>query len=92
VGQSMTVPACDSSHIMCWPQTGQAYLNSLMLRRKTFHIRVTSATHFLFSFVIKFTRRAGKAPNYNIQAPLHGRFRCKNLWAPAVFYGFNGAG
>ena len=26
----MTEPACDSSHIMCWPQTGQANLNSLI--------------------------------------------------------------
>jgi hypothetical protein len=23
------VPACDESHLMCWPHTGQAYLNSL---------------------------------------------------------------
>ena len=30
VGQSMTLPACDSSHIMCWPQMGHANLNSLM--------------------------------------------------------------
>src|ERR1022692_4726962 len=28
VGHSITVPACDESHIMCWPHTGQAYLNS----------------------------------------------------------------
>jgi hypothetical protein len=26
----MTEPLCDESHFMCWPQTGQAYLNSLM--------------------------------------------------------------
>ncbi len=31
VGHSITVPACDESHIMCWPHTGQANLNSLML-------------------------------------------------------------
>ena len=30
VGHSITVPACDESHIMCWPHTGQAYLYSLM--------------------------------------------------------------
>jgi hypothetical protein len=34
VGQSITVPACDESHLMCWPHTGQAYLNSLMLHGK----------------------------------------------------------
>jgi hypothetical protein len=38
VGHSMTVPACDESHLMCWPHTGQAYLNSLMAVAKTFHI------------------------------------------------------
>jgi hypothetical protein len=36
VGHSMTVPLCDESHIMCWPQTGQAYLNSLMATPKHF--------------------------------------------------------
>jgi len=36
VGQSMTVPACDESHLMCWPHTGQAYLNSLMTEAKHF--------------------------------------------------------
>jgi len=30
VGHSITVPACDESHFMCWPHTGHAYLNSLM--------------------------------------------------------------
>ena len=30
VGHSITVPPDDESHIMCWPQTGQANLNSLM--------------------------------------------------------------
>src|SRR5947208_804209 len=30
VGQSICVPACDESHLMCWPHTGQAYLNSLI--------------------------------------------------------------
>jgi argininosuccinate lyase len=39
VGHSITVPACDESHIMCWPHTGQAYLNSLMAVGITFHIR-----------------------------------------------------
>ena len=29
VGHSICVPACDESHLMCWPHTGQAYLNSL---------------------------------------------------------------
>jgi hypothetical protein len=32
VGHSITVPLCDESHFMCWPQTGHAYLNSLMAR------------------------------------------------------------
>jgi hypothetical protein len=36
VGQSITVPACDASQIICWPQTGHANLNSLMLRSKHF--------------------------------------------------------
>ena len=52
----MTEPACDSSHIMCWPQTGQAYLNSLMAAAQRFHIWVTWATHFLHRIVTKFTR------------------------------------
>src|ERR1017187_5252398 len=30
VGQSITEPACDESHLMCCPHTGHAYLNSLM--------------------------------------------------------------
>jgi hypothetical protein len=30
VGHSMVVPLCEASHRMCWPQWGQAYLNSLM--------------------------------------------------------------
>jgi hypothetical protein len=40
----MTVPACDESHRMCWPQTGQAYVYSLMAAAETFHIRKLSAT------------------------------------------------
>gem|GEM_PF-4899277 len=32
VGHSITEPPRDESHIMCWPHTGHAYLNSLMLR------------------------------------------------------------
>src|ERR1017187_8263094 len=36
VGHSITVPACDESHLMCWPHTGQAYLNSLMALLKHF--------------------------------------------------------
>jgi hypothetical protein len=32
VGHSIVVPLCDESHLMCWPQTGHAYLNSLMAR------------------------------------------------------------
>jgi hypothetical protein len=31
VGHSITVPLCDESHFMCWPHTGHAYLNSLMV-------------------------------------------------------------
>src|ERR1017187_5196078 len=30
VGHSITEPLCDESHLMCWPHTGQAYLNSAM--------------------------------------------------------------
>ena len=44
VGHSITEPACDESHFMCWPHTGQAYLNSLMAVPKTFHIRAPLAT------------------------------------------------
>src|SRR5271154_257761 len=36
VGHSICEPACDESHLMCWPHTGQAYLNSLMALRKHF--------------------------------------------------------
>jgi hypothetical protein len=32
VGHSITEPPWDESHIMCWPHTGHAYLNSLMLQ------------------------------------------------------------
>ena len=32
----MTAPACEESHLMCWPHTGQAYLNSLMATVKHF--------------------------------------------------------
>src|ERR1700722_10137905 len=31
VGHSIWVPDCDESHLICWPHTGQAYLNSLMI-------------------------------------------------------------
>jgi hypothetical protein len=34
---------------MCWPQTGHAYLNSLMAAGKAFHIRAAAATWFLRS-------------------------------------------
>jgi hypothetical protein len=45
VGHSMTEPPCDTSHIMCWPHTGQANLNSLMgFSAQTFHIRAALAT------------------------------------------------
>jgi hypothetical protein len=44
VGHSITVPLCDESHFMCWPHTGQAYLNSLMAAGKAFHIRAPAAT------------------------------------------------
>ena len=43
VGHSIVVPLCDESHLMCWPQTGHAYLNSLMAAGKAFHIRVSAA-------------------------------------------------
>jgi hypothetical protein len=46
VGQTIIVPDCDESHLMCWLQTGQAYLNSLM-RHATFHICPPAATHIL---------------------------------------------
>jgi hypothetical protein len=46
VGHSITVPLCDESHFMCWPQIGHAYLNSLMAAGKAFHIRAASATWF----------------------------------------------
>jgi hypothetical protein len=46
VGHSIVVPLCDESHFMCWPQTGHAYLNSLMAGGKAFHIRAPSATRF----------------------------------------------
>src|SRR5476651_964639 len=36
VGHSITVPLRDESHIMCWPHTGQANLNSLMASAKHF--------------------------------------------------------
>jgi hypothetical protein len=46
VGHSITVPLCVESHTMCWPHTGQAYLNSLMLGvPATFHIPPMSAIH-----------------------------------------------
>src|SRR5580765_8408759 len=46
VGHSISVPACDESHLMCWPHTGQAYLNSLMKVQETFHNRRQSAIRF----------------------------------------------
>jgi hypothetical protein len=46
VGHSIVVPLCDESHLMCWPQTGHAYLNSLMAAGKAFHIRSSAATWF----------------------------------------------
>ncbi len=44
VGHSIFVPACDESHRICWPHTGQAYLNSLMAAAETFHIHRRTAT------------------------------------------------
>src|ERR1017187_5906403 len=57
VGQSITEPACDESHLMCWPHTGQAYLNSLMpipewSDATTFHIRAPLATRFSISILL----------------------------------------
>jgi hypothetical protein len=51
VGHSMTEPPCDVSHIMCWPQTGQAYLNSLMadFRSNISHSRGGGNPHFVRS-------------------------------------------
>src|SRR5208283_4318017 len=46
VGHSICEPACDESHLMCWPHTGQAYLNSLMALAETFHICRRTATKF----------------------------------------------
>jgi len=40
------VPLCDESHLMCWPHTGHAYLNSLMAAGKAFHIRASAAMWF----------------------------------------------
>src|ERR1700722_5056782 len=37
VGHSIWVPDCDESHLMCWPHTGQAYLNSLMIAQNISH-------------------------------------------------------
>src|ERR1035437_1347504 len=34
VGHSIVVPLCVESHLMCWPHTGQAYVNSLMVSSK----------------------------------------------------------
>jgi hypothetical protein len=48
VGHSITVPLCDESHFMCWPQIGHAYLNSLMAGGKVSHIRAPSATWFFY--------------------------------------------
>src|SRR6204780_2229725 len=57
VGHSIVEPACDESHITCWPHTGQAYLNSLMALRK----------HFTFA-----TQRQRRfSPNGNAFASLH---------------------
>jgi hypothetical protein len=50
VGHSIFVPACDESHRMCWPHTGQAYLNSLIEVRRTFHICARSAMGFFEVF------------------------------------------
>ncbi len=49
VGHSITEPACDESHLMCWPHTGQAYLNSLMAVGQTFHIRAGSGNEVFTS-------------------------------------------
>jgi hypothetical protein len=43
VGQIIVEPVCDESHLMCWPQIGQAYLNSL-IQPARFHIWVWAAT------------------------------------------------
>ena len=52
VGHSITVPLCDESHLMCWPHTGQAYLNSLMAVCKTFHIRALGNAVFIVLILI----------------------------------------
>jgi argininosuccinate lyase len=53
----MTAPVWDESHLMCWPHTGQAYLNSLMQSdAKTFHIRGVTAMP-IFAFNAKAQRR-----------------------------------
>jgi hypothetical protein len=63
----MTAPVWDESHLMCWPHTGQAYLNSLMQSdAKTFHIRGATAMP-IFAFNAKAQRRgvAKQTPSKN---------------------------
>ena len=80
VGQSMTLPPCDASHIMCWPQTGQAYLNSLInLWAKPFHRTPVSAMRIF-----------GKNAHQDAKAQSK-KFFCLNLGASAPNYGFNDA-
>jgi len=44
-----------NSHLICWPQTGQTNLNSLllMLFEAAFHIRVPLATWFFKNFLLR---------------------------------------
>jgi hypothetical protein len=54
VGHSITVPLCDESHFMCWPQTGHANLNSLMVGGIAFHIHAASATWIFYGIARHF--------------------------------------
>jgi hypothetical protein len=46
VGHSITVLLRHDSHLICWPQTGQANLNSLMIVWRAFHIHALAAIRF----------------------------------------------
>jgi argininosuccinate lyase len=86
VGQTIIVPDCDESHLMCWLQTGQAYLNSLM-RHATFHICPPAATHILEVAQKWMPARTSllRSPEYpDVSA-------CKNLCASGRNCGFNKA-
>jgi hypothetical protein len=52
VGHSITEPACDESHLMCCPHTGQAYLNSLMLGENISHPCPFGNADFLILLVL----------------------------------------